>query len=113
MIMCGLHELLVSQCERMLCCHRHGWQPPRPLFSAHVAPDGMVSFDDAPDFIVDGFGIGPFMIGNDPRRGRSAEPPSFSMSYSLRELIDYLPILKLFGHFNLEAALARARRRET
>jgi hypothetical protein len=79
-----------------------------PLFNAHVAPDGMVSFDDAPDFIVDGFGIGPFMIGNDPRRGRAPEPPSFSMY--LRELPDYLPILKLFGHFDLEAALARARR---
>jgi hypothetical protein len=81
-----------------------------PVFSAHVAADGTVSFDDAPDFIVDGFGIGPFMIGNDPRRGRDPAPASFSMAYYLRELMDYVPIIKLFGHFDLEAALARAHR---
>lgn len=79
------------------------------VFTARIAPDGTVSFDDAPDFIVDGFGIGPFMIGNDPRRGREPAPTSFSMTYYLRELVDYLPVIKLFGHFDLEAALARAR----
>ena len=78
---------------------------------ANVAPDGMVSFDDAPDFILDGFGIGPFVIGSDPRRGRP--PPDASLSsHLLREMLDYLPILKLLGHFDLEAALARAHRED-